>query len=549
MRCEFCGNDNQPGVKFCSKCGAQFPEIPAESANAGSADVKSTVNSVVGMFKAMPLKKLLIIAIPVIVIIVAAIIFIPMLGGSSVDIRKDNISLFFDGDLIIISGNNNAKFTIDGSYESVQRSIDGSKAAILTDYRSSTGGTLWFVTTSGAQQVADDVMSYLLSDTGKGLVYMTDYDNKNYTAELYLYDTSSKKSTRITDEAFTYGYDMIGVCISPNGKSVSYVTDYDTRDEEFTGYLQVDGKTPEKLGTNTYALAVSDGGRHLYYLKGSSDGRSASLHVRSGRNENRLIPDVTSEPSLRLNKAYSQLIYNMDGRSYISQNGADRIRIGGTAIRGVILPRGAQVGGNSDIVTVYGIRSFANNVIRNEDGLAYMDSSYETNRISSTSDNASRAVVSDNGKTLLYVNNNGHLSAIDPTRQNAERREIGRDVLSFTATNDAKTIYFINDDNELYCAKGNGVPAKISDDVYTGYLVMPQGTSRVFFLVDYSSRRNSGELQFSNNGGKKTPIIGGDDVIRVWAPGMNAFYTTVDNDVFRSSGNEKFTLFAEDIRG
>ena len=550
MICQFCGHNNQPGVRFCSKCGGQFPEMPADGAGtAGRADVKGSVNNVVGMFKALPLKKLLIIAASVIVVIVAAVIFIPMLGGSSVDIRKDSISLFFDGDLIIISGNNNAKFTIDGEYHSVQRSLDGSKAAILTDLRSSTGGTLWFVTTSGVQQVADDVVDYLLSDTGRGLVYMTDYDDRNFSAELYLYETSSKKSTRITDEAYSNVYDMIGVCISPNGKSVSYTSDYDSRENEYTGYILVDGKSPEKLGTNTHAVAISDGGRHLYYVKESSDGRSTSLHIRSGRNENRLIPDIIQDPALRLNKDYSQVIYNMDGRSYVSQNGGERIRVGGSSIRGFILPRGAQVGGNSDAATVYGLRSFANNVIRNEDGLAYMDSSYETNRISSTSDNASRAVISDNGKTLLYVTNNGHLSAIDPTRQNAERREIGRDVLSFAASNDAKTIYFINDDEELYCAKGNGLPSKISDDVYSGYLALPQGTTRVFFLVDYSSRRNTGELHFSNNGGRRTKVAGGDDVMRVWATATSAFYTTIDSDVFRSNGNEKFSLFAEDIRG
>jgi len=531
-------------VKFCSRCGAQFPDMPPAAAPAEKVGVGSVFSSIVGMFKAMPLKKILLIAIPVIVVIIAAIIFIPMLSGSSVAMETDSIAVFVDNDQLFISGNTNNRFAIDGKFESIQRNMDGGKAAILTDYDSRNGGTLWFVTTSNSYHIADDVLEYILSDTGNGIAYLTDYDSRNDVATLYLVETSSRKSTLITEEAM-YDGSMQGICISPNGKSIAYISDYDERDNEFTGYMKIDGKGAEKIGSNLFAVALADGGRYLYYVKLADNG--TSLHVRSGRSDNRLVSDYRglSSLSLKLNRDYSQVIFNDGDRSYIAQSGGEKVRIGGTPIRWFLLPTWAQQGGNHRYVNVYGLRNFANNVIRNDDGLAYLNSAFETNRISSTADNSYSAIISNDGKTLLFLNNNGHLSAIDPTKAGAERREIARDVETFLASSNGKTIYYINDEDELYCVKGNGNPVKVSDDVYAYSLQMPINSNRAFFLVDY--RRGSGELCFSNNGSKRTKVAGGDDVVGVMALPKAVYYLTIDEDIFRSNGNERFSLFVEEV--
>ena len=550
MRCEFCGKECQPGARFCSTCGTRFPEIPPESSFASYAGSRSRTPGTGRIKKPLPVRKLLPVAIVVIIIIVAAIIVIPTLTGPRTAMRKDSINFFYDGDLTVVSGNNNAKFTIEGKYVSAQRSLDGSKVAILTDYPGDSGETLWFCTTSGSYKVAEDVIAYRLADSGNGLVYLTDHNDRGRTAILYLFDTTAGKQVTITEEAMNGGNSgMLGmICISPNGKSISYISDYDYDDGEFTGYIKLDGKNPERLGKNIFAVAISDGGRHLYYVKTDEKGMSYSLYVKSGRNDNRLISDISGTVSPMLNIDYSQIIFNDTGKSYISVGGGEKVRIGGTSVLGFVLPRGAQTGGNSDFTTVYGVRDFANNVIRNENGLAYMDNKYETARISGTSDHAQRAFISDDGKTLLYINNNGRLSVIDPRMQGAERTELARDVYQFIATNNCKTIYYINDDGELWCIKGSAAATKISEDIYREYLVMPYGGNSVFFLFDYSTKGNCGELYISNNGGKKIKIPGGDDVARVWVTPASVFFRTIDNTVYRSGGDERFVLFAEDVR-
>ena len=498
------------------------------------------------MLKSQKIKKILIIAVPAVVVIIAAIIIIPMLIGPGFDVVKNSIYPIYDGEQVVISGNNNAKYLIDGKLDDGQISLDNSKAVLITDYDYENGGTLWFVTTSNSYKISDDVLAFRLADSGNGVLFFTDYDRKSEAATLILYDTKSKKQTKITEDAY---YDESMICISPNGKSVGYASDYKSEDREFSGYIKVDGREPERLGKNYYAIAISDGGRHLYYARCINNFDDRAIYVRSGRNDSRLTTDWRR--SIMLNRDYSQIIFQIEDKSYISVAGGDRIKIGSSLIDSFIMPQWAMsnyiYSDEGTSIDVLGTKNFANHVIRNSDGLAYLDSKYEVSKISSTSSNASSAIISDDGKTLLYINNNGHLSASDPTKPSSERREIGRDVRSFTATGDCKTIYYVNKDNELWFVKGVNPnnSAKVSDDVYSSYLSIPRGSKRVFFIFDYSSSSRSGELHFSNNGGKRTKVPGGDDVISIYVTATSVFYRTIDKIIYRSNGNEKFVNFVE----
>ena len=589
MVCEFCGHKNEPGAKFCANCGShiaanqtlyqpsyqppdqtqyqppvQYTPAPgSEPPNyqpssyqqpnyrpPGQQPPDYRPSDASSKTKTLPIKKLLMIGIPVIVIIIAAIIIIPRLGAPGSSGAKNNISFFTDKGVIIVSGDNNPKFTIDGEMYSSQKSMDGSKAAVLTDYHTNTGGELWYVTTSACYQIAEDVVAYRISDTGNGIVYLTNYDSRNSVATLFLYDTSSRNAARITEDAFYYGSaDMMGICVSPNGKSVAYISDYSERNNEFTGYVKIDGKAPEKIGKETFAVAVSDGGRNLYYVMRSDDGNSGSLHVRSGRNDNRLTSDVSLGQTFLLNKDYSEVLYTVDDKTYVSRGGGEKQRVSGAAIYRLVLPWGTQIGTSADKmgITVYGIRSFSDFVAYTGDGLVYVNNRLESSKISSSSNNANRAVVSSDGKTLLFINNNGHLSSVDPTKVGAERRELARNVEAFVASGDAKSIYFINDDDELWYIKGAASPVKISDDVSPSqsHLVLSNNSNRAFFLVDYGNK--GGELFYSNNGGRRAKIPGADEIISLWNTPANIFYTNSDSEVFRSNGSEKFSLFDQDI--
>jgi len=495
--------------------------------------------------KSLPLKKIFIVAVPVLVLIIAAIIVIPLLSGSGSSIMKNSIVILGDWNETIISGNNNVKFTIDGYFDSAQSSLDGSKAAVLTDMSYYEGGALWFVTTSKATLIADGVVYYRLSDSGSTVAYLTDYDHWEDVAALYLYDAAKGSSTKIADDAWYNARSVKGLSISPDGKTVTYISDYDSRNQEYTSYIKTGNKAAEKIDDNTYCVAVSNGGTTMYYVKESSRGVE-SLYVKSGRNENRLISKISPDTTLWLNKDYTQVIFNQDGRTDISKNGGGKERLYKDAIRDILLPQGTQriffSAGQSLSVSVIGIRSLTPFVGVTSDGMIYFDNKYESNRISSSSDYQYGAIISSNGRKLLFLTNNGHLASIDPTKTGADRSEIGRNVVMFVASSDASTIYFVNEDDELYYVRGNGDPSKVADDV-NGRLVMQWNSTRAFFTVDDTS--SGGELYFSNNGRGRTKVSGGDDVFMFFSTPTSVFYVLDGQKIFRSNGDEKFTRFAE----
>jgi hypothetical protein len=557
MKCE-CGHSNEQGVKFCGKCGAQVPEESFEAAEESAPDIKETVASVVESVKVLPVKTLLKFSIPAVLIIAALIIVLPMLGGSNISVAKNSLVIWSDGDTVIVSGNNNRKFTIDGELHSLQYSLDGSKAAVLVDwdYRNNNGGTLWFVTVKNSSQIAEDVLSFRLADSGNGVAYFTDADSRNNTAALYLYNTSSGRGTMLTDDAmYPNQRGLQGISVSPDGKTAAYVRDLDSSTGEYAGFISVNGSS-ERLGSNMHAVALSNRGKHIYYMRTNIDENSrvvgSSLHVRSGRNDNRLIAEISSitAANLILNKDYSQALFVFDGRTSITRNGGERTRVSNAEVMDLVLPRNAEGRSHGNGITVYGVRSFANTLAfvnsENRTRIELINRRFEATAVSGTNGISlweNYIFVSNDGKTLLFINESERLVRVDPTKENAERENLASNVASFTASSDGKTIFYVSDlrnnKGELWRIRGNGSPSKISDDV-ASRLALSSNDKKVFFLIDFSNN-NGGELRVSNNGRRGVKIA--DDVMSVWSSPQNVFYRTSDHTLFRSSGNDRFNHF------
>ena len=550
MECTNCGHYNDPREQICAGCGAQLQqeaqqEARHEVANGAAADEMTHA-------KLPLLKKLAVIAIAAVVLIIAAVNVIPALGGYRYATTKDWIEIRAGYEEVIISGNNNPKFRIAGEPYGYELSMDCSKAVVMVDYDDAEGGALWFVTTSGSQLIAKDVIGYLLADSGNGVAFLTDYDEDDGTATLYLYDTSRKNMTQITDRASSLDRGgVFGLAISPDGKSIGYATDYDDESYEFTGNIAINGSR-QKLGDNMLAVAISDGGKYIYYAKYDTGDGDISLHVRSAQNDNRLVSDADSIiGSIKLNKDYSQIIYSIhdgDYRSYISSGGGEREKISGSMIWNIILPRDAQTReyGHTAKVSVFGMSDFSGFVGVTSDGLSYYNGKLEPDKIANSDNYIEMASVSNDGKTLHYRNSSSRLSTVRFTSSGSERTDIDKEVYSFAASADGKSVYYVNGDNELYYARRGGTPVKIADDVLAGSLTLSYTGNRVYFLVEYRGDDKGGDLYYSNNGGRKTRVPGAFEVNGLKSTPTNIFYVTVNDDYYRSNGNEVFSLICEE---
>ena len=176
--------------------------------------------------------------------------------------------------------------------------------------------------------------------------------------------------------------------------------------------------------------------------------------------------------------------------------------------------------------------------------IEFIDSSFKTYRVSGNNSSSKRlAFVTNDGELLLFVasfSDGGErkdvLFRVDLTSSELGRSEIASDVRSFIASKDGKAVFYVNSDQELWCVKGKKKSAKIAD--FVSGLAMSNNSNKVFFMSEEG-------LHYSDNGKKSVKITG--DVIGVWSRPTNVFYLTSNFDVYRSGGNEKFTLFQQDV--
>ena len=196
---------------------------------------------------------------------------------------------------------------------------------------------------------------------------------------------------------------------------------------------------------------------------------------------------------------------------------------------------------DSFAIIVYGVRSFANTLIAGNERVEFVNRNFETERISGVDLSRRggwRVFVSNDGRSLFFTTSSDALVRIDPTKRDGDRTEIARDVENFVVSSDGKTVYYINDDEELWYVSGNGRPSKVADFVEPYRLTI--SGNNAFFLVDYNDRRG-GDLCFSSNGRASVRIA--NDVISVWSTPAGVFYRTYDGDTYRSNGNDKFSFF------
>lgn len=568
MRCSNCGKEYKAGDKFCFQCGSPLQQLEGQTVQqtnvvearapfitvSNSADnaAKNTGNARPGKNK-----KALKVILPIFLAVILAIIclnYFGIISLKSIGIfsSSDTITAFESDVSLAVSGGGNPKISLNmDNLRQLQYSLNGSKAAGLINYTDNDGGELWYLTAQGKTKISDGVTDYVIADNGGGVAYFKDYDTAGQTASLYLYNAGSKKDTKVADEVYALG----PVCISPDGKSVSYIKDFDTENREFSGYVKIGGKTPEKIGTNSISIAISNKGKYIYYLKVDMDNGTSSLYARQGKNETKLVSSETTSDNANylLNKDYSQIIFTYNNRSYISKNGKDKEKLVSNIISSLVIPNDVNLKynnkGNLNIYCItYGVEDFSSfTALTEENSLIYVNNNDESNVLDK---NITLSAVDKAGTEAYFIDSTNDLYKMKLNDENAEKTRIAEQVTNFKITPDGSRIYYVNTDNELNFIKGSSEPKKIADDVEPYSLSLTSDGGTAFFLVDYISE--SGELYYSKNGGKKAKIV--DDVYRVITTLSGTYYYTnfesSDStfDVYRRTGGTKFEPFQNGVK-
>lgn len=528
--CPSCGFVNEPNTKFCQNCGSSLTGAVADTGK--EEKKKSRVKKPVNV-KGFDLKKIL-VAAGAIVALVLVIVILSNLFKTGNYIECKNAVFTYNADEEYLIGLVDGKLcSIDSDSHGydVTINLDGTKA-VLYSYGSR---ELYYFDGSAVRSVAEDVESWEISADGSAVIYNTEGD------ELYdLYIYSGGKSTMIASE-------VAGSCISPDGGTVGYIGNVNRETNSFKGFIW-DGSEKE-LGKNKTPLALSNGGKYIYYLKGSIDeidSNSATVYVQKGTNDDtkQKLGDVSYTMEFYLNADGTQALLVENDKTYVSVKGGERIKISGSDCT-LVLPQNTQrcIG---EIVTTMGIKSFADMYYctnSNSGGgykLLYVNKNFEASTAANNVD--SYIYLADDGKTLYYLKGDS-IRRINASKSGSEAETlIEDDVLRFCTTKDGKTIFFVTDEGELYGCKGGKKTKLLTDDLDNFAAYALYGGDTIYYISD-------GEL-YSSKGDKTTKISGfSGDVVSVYC---SYFGITVhcsddgDINIYRSSDGKNYDLVVQE---
>jgi predicted nucleic acid-binding Zn-ribbon protein len=590
MICTKCGKEYADDVKFCTECGAELTaeikaeevteavaeEVVAEEAEAvaeeSAAVVEEAVEEAVKEAEAEVTEqaaeavadaatekkasklgdksnsKFTKIGLAIVAIIL--LIFIPAvaLGSDDESYMKNAEKVLLqiterDGDLYAIYLNDKEVELDDEKAYSQTYSMDGS----VVCYKNEEDELVILKEGKVIKTGIDEAAGLLVSQRGDTLVYFTDCENATYKNTTYgyedrikvgtlnLYDIKKKSSVEIEEEV------VVGSAVlSPDGKTVAYVAEYDATDD-FKGFYSVNGKEPVEVGKEKRVFAISDKAKYVYYTDVDR------IYVMKKNKEEKLANDVRYVEVL-MNADNSEMLFFNEDKTYITVKGGEKKKVAGDELNTVILGDDAAYfeqelrKESGDITVSYtGVDTFEGKLFYSDatDEIFYMMKKFDTEKIASS---AYQYKLSDDGESLVY-NNYAEIVKVTKFNKGGEKQTLfgGMFVDAMYTDGDLKHIYFTNLEDELYYVK-KGEEKKIADDV-TSVKVSADG-AYCYYVVDKE------DLCYSKNGGKEKEILTVDDgTASCTKQGGYVFVMVSEDDtktLYRMEGKKMKTVYVHE---
>lgn len=532
MICSKCGQECADDIKFCTNCGEELvAETQAE--NVTEAVVEVVEDSVVKEVSENVSKekenvkedkkdrkplfgnvnenmsKMIMIGAAAVAVLVVLIIVIAALGSKGVSYMKvseksvyeiekrdgDLYAVYTDGKQVKLDDENayNETYSMDGSVVAYQNEDD--ELVIIREGK---------VIATGI----DEAKGIVVSNEGDTIAYFTDCEDATYYDAYYerersikvgtlnLYDVKKKSSIEIAEEVVVYS-----AVLSPDGRTVAYVAEYEATDD-FRGFYSIGGKDPVEVGKEKRVFAIADKAKYVYYTD------LDRVYVMKKNNEEKLASDLR-DVEVMMNADNSEILFFMDGKTYISVKGGEKKKIAGTEFTRVVLEDDAASGGqtlnkeNGTIEILYtGVDTFAEKLLYSyySDEIYFVMKKFEAEKLAS---NVYQYVVAEDGESLVY-RNDSDVVKVTKFDKGGEKQVIASKAypLKIYADGDLKHVYILNYESELYYVeKKKG--KKVADDV-TSAVVSSDGTY-CYYIVDEE------DLCYSKNGGKEKELLTVDD--------------------------------------
>lgn len=325
MKCPHCQTENEQNSIFCKNCNAWILDSIYHDENEDHLSEECDHDPEVPKRKKWLIPALAGIALAVIGVVIALLLqpgtpetpVIPIERNEGYVYAKDHIRLqpLVNGSRVIF--NDRMVVDLDGFSYSKHTSLDGSTAIYLqSDHK------LVLVQNGSSRTVTEDALTCTLSTSGNVVAYANDRG-------LYLYHVDTLQHTQIADTPQVYS-----IALSPNGESVLCFVRTSPNDSDYSGVLLC-FRNGERTALGQFEnppqlLAVPDSGSFCYISR--SDLASGNENLCSVFPNGSTISiklsskDLTSsymdlEQYCYFNADQTQLLYHLDGCTYISENG------------------------------------------------------------------------------------------------------------------------------------------------------------------------------------------------------------------------------------
>lgn len=436
-------------------------------------------------------KNIVLVAAAVVVLILLCLIGSCVSGGKSSFklVNQKNYYVETDNDLLVsLKGE---EIEVDEGIYDLVRSADGS-LTVVKDYEAS----LFVVKGEELVEVAEEVYNFWISDFGDTIAYMTEVENR--IGELHLYQVSKAKDTTIDDDVY-----YTGIVLSEDGKSVAYIGNCETDGwgslEKYSTFVSKNGKEGEKVSSDATPLALTNGGKHVFYVK------NGNLYM----DETKLDSDISS--TVYFNQDNTELIYTEDGTTYyFTVKMKEPVKVKKGSFSGIYAPDNAvqsRISSNSYYVCHYGVESFNEQLwCIDSDAYYVYKKGQETEKLSSGVYNYQ---MSEKGNSILYMDGTKLVLVDDFTKsRDGETIISGLNYYytSFVASKDLKTVYYYDEDEDELCYVKKGEGVRIADDVENFIYSDKYGV--VYFIED-------DELYYANKTSKSKKRICDEEVIEI----------------------------------
>ena len=576
MKCVNCGAEVADGAKFCGACGTAAPaepiaeepvaaeavQAPVETAQAeepvkekgpskvklalaaAAAKVQPVVSPIVEKCKPFVQKNKLWIAggaCLAILLITVLVIVSACNSGNGYTPFEHAISAMLSEDGEVLIRYDNKKVIKTGieseSISNKQVSIDGNVLTFLTSE-----DELVVVKGKKATVVAEGVVRYVLSVSGKGVGYVT--KNEDGEATLKLHKVGSKKSVTVLED-----YDNSAFDLSPDGKSVAYFKYDEEKDESDLMYFN-GSKHTKITSSDVELIGLSNKGKYIYVTAYDEENKENNLYSYNTKGNKQKLGSCL-DIAFAFNEDHTQILFydgsvdwesGVEAKTYVSAKGKEAKRLSSSLARPLI-PESSYTYSLGDVGTM------PTDDLYNKTYTCYKDGQINVWLLKKNADKSNKLVsnvgdglkLDESAKYLYYINKDEDLKVLKIShgdRASDKAKLIAEDVENFVVTSDRDKVYYISED-ALYCVNGkNGKSKKTIANEDVGYKLVLNQKDICYYEVD-------GDVYASSNGSKGSPVVAEAESLNVTPNGI-VYIQTEDAMYATKTAKKPAKIYSED---